>query len=605
MAVFSLSAAWALWSLLLLSSDDRRALAVPTYEEQHHDQLDHHNYHDHHDDGHPAFYTTRPCTADTFSHALPSFASVEVVANVSANGVFGEGNRDLGFPSNATSLPPLCAVTVAVNNGSSNYRFGLFLPSSSQWNGRILTIGSYSFAGGINWPDMGQGPHYGFATLASDGGHNSSQGALDWLPTTPAKLADWGYQSLHGSIGLGKQLTQYYYSDARIAFSYYSGCSTGGRQGLKEIQISPESFDGALVGAPAWDTDRLMPWATLIGAANMPETAKSHLDLPEFATLAAAALAQCDHLDGHNDSIISKPELCQLDWTAIDCDTAVPGAACLSAEQVATAKYLYADAYTANGTFIHSGFTVGSEDLWYVYLAYGDEYDFDTLYERYWLYNDTSWNWTMYSDQVFYDSIKANLGNATADHYDISAFRDRGGKVLLYQGLADGVIMPRMTTYYYNQTLEAMNLTLSSNPDNRERVHDDDHHKNKNKNVGGVIQDFFRYFQVPGMQHCFASPKEVAAPWMFAAPGQATLLLQDYHFGEGWGVPNQPPNATHDALLALMAWVENATAPASIVATVWNGDGSVNRTRPLCVYPQEAVYKGTGNLNLADNWHCQ
>ncbi|KAL1887108.1 hypothetical protein Sste5346_010439 [Sporothrix stenoceras] len=553
------------------------------------------------------FYTTKPCKAGTFSSVLPSFASVERVDTVAANGTYGEGAADLGFPSNATLLPPLCAVIVAVHNGSSNYRLALFLPTAANWNGRIMTIGSYSFAGGINWPNMGEAPHYGFATLATDGGHNSSQSDLDWAPTTLEKLEDWGYRALHGTVGLGKTLTSAYYNNARIAYSYYSGCSTGGRQGLKEIQISPESFDGTLVGAPAWDTSRLMPWLTRIGAANLPDDGPNHIDLPEFATLAAAALAQCDHLDGHNDSIISRPEACVLDWAPITCgNPAVPvGGSCLTPAQVKTAQYLYADAFTASGDFIQSGYSLGSEDLWYVYLAFGDASDFDTRYERFWLYNDTNWNWTQYSDQVFYDSLKLNLGNASADHYDISAYRDRGGKVLLYQGLADGVIMPRMTTYYYNQTIEAMNLRLATTVSSKEDYHR--HHKKDghHNDARPPIQDFFRYFQVPGMQHCFASPQEVAAPWMFAAPGQATLLSQGYNFGAGWGVPNQPASAAHDAVLALMAWVENATAPTSLVASVWNADGTVNRTRPLCVYPQEAVYGGKGSVNLAANWQCK
>ncbi|CAK7228801.1 hypothetical protein SBRCBS47491_007030 [Sporothrix bragantina] len=618
MAIFSLATTWALWSLLLLSTDQRQALAIPAPGE-HHDFYNHNDYNEHHHAEQPAFYTARPCTKATFSAVLPGIATVEFVANVSANGQYGEGPKDLGFPTNATGLPPLCAVTVGVVNGSSTYRFGLFLPSASLWNGRLLTIGSYSFAGGINWPDMGTGPHYGFATLSSDNGHNGSQGTLNWNPTTPEKLADWGYRSLTGPVKLGKLLTNHYYDDARIAFSYYSGCSSGGRQGLKEIQISPESFDGALVGAPAWDTNRLMPWITRIGAANLPETAPSHLDLPEFTTLAAAVLDQCDHLDGHNDSIISRPDLCELDWTLIDCTTAAPGAACLSAAQIATARFLYADAYTAQGDFIHSGYTIGSEAQWYVYLAFGDEANFDTLYERYWLYNDTAWNWTMYSDQTFYDSLRLNPSNATADQYNISEFRDRGGRVLMYQGLADGVVMPRMTTYYYNQTMEAMNLTLSQNPDNENQYYKSvhprgdgrngqhDHHKGglQEKESSSTIQDFFRYFQIPGMQHCFTSPAAVGAPWMFAGAGQASLLYETFHFGQGWGVPNQPPNATHDALLSLMAWVENATAPGSIVASIWNANGSVRRTRPICVYPQLALYNGNGDLNLAENWHCQ
>ena len=539
------------------------------------------------------FHRTRPCTADTFAQALPSYAAVERVDRVPLLGSYGEGTADLGFTKNATHLPPLCAVTVRVNNRTagtnSNYRFALFLPTGWTWNGRMLTIGSYSFAGGINWPDMGQGPPYGFATLASDGGHNSTQDALDWNPTTPDMIADWGYRSMHGSVQLGKVLTEHYYSDAAIAYSYFSGCSTGGRQGLKEIQMDAESFDGALVGAPAWDTSRLMPWITRIGAANL---APGHgnggvvLGPDDISLLAKEALKQCDHIDGHVDSIISRPEACAFDVSALDCSHA-PDDACLSTEQVRLAEtVLYADAYTGRGDFIHSGFSPGSEDAWYVYLSRADARDFDNRYERFWLYNDSRWYWSQYSDQTFYDSVAANPGNATADHYGIAPFRERGGKVLMYQGLADALVVPRMTTYYYNETLKAMNLTLE-----------------KNHREG--IQDFFRYFQVPGMGHCYGTAPGVNAPWMFAAPGQATVLKQEYQFGAGWGVPNTLPNAEHDALLALVEWVEGGQAPESIVATVWDKRGTVNRTRPLCPFPEEAVYRGRGSINSASSWRCQ
>ncbi len=574
MALFSLAAAWALWTLVLLASDRRQARALPV--------------------ANPAnlpippiapSYTALPCTADTFARALAQLpphsgvvASVERVDRVAARGSYGEGAADLGFPANATNLPALCAATVAVRNGSSQYRLGLFLPAAAQYNGRLLTVGSYSFAGGINWPDMGQGPHYGFATLGCDTGHNSAQDALDWQPTTPAALADWGYRSLPGAVAVGRVLVAAYYSGSAVAYSYFSGCSTGGRQGLKAAQTDPGAFDGVLAGAPAWATSRLMAWITRIGAANLPETAPHHLDLAEFAVLAAAAQAQCDSVDGQRDGIIGRPEACVLDWGAVACDARTE-TGCLTAPQIATAQALYADAFTAAGDFVHSGLSAGSEDQWYAYLAFGAGADFDTRYERFWLYNDTAWDWTRYSDQTVYDALAADPGGASADRFaDIRAFRDRGGKLLMYQGLADGVVPPRMTTRYYEETAKAL--------------------------AGSDVSAFFRYFQVPGMQHCFGTPAAANAPWMFAAPGQATLLLQSYGFGAGWGVPGRPAGADHDALLALVAWVESSSAPARIEATVWNAGGSVNRTRPLCMHPQEAVFGGKGNINNAANWQC-
>ena len=179
-------------------------------------------------------------------------ASVEAVVPVPAGGSYGEGVADVPYPYNPTGLPELCAVTIkVVSSSSSSYRFGLFLPTASQWNSRFLAMGNGGFAGGINWLDMGPGPHYGFATISTDLGHSSGITDLTWALNAPEKRSDWGWRALHGSSVLGKELTQGYYGKA-LDYSYYSGCSTGGRQGLREIQEFPDTFDGALIGAAAW-----------------------------------------------------------------------------------------------------------------------------------------------------------------------------------------------------------------------------------------------------------------------------------------------------------------------------------------------------------------
>lgn len=160
----------------------------------------------------------RQCSTGTFSTSitLPSGVSifVEQAVSVPNNGAFGEGAADQGFSSNAIALPSLCAVIVNVTDKSvspqSNYRFGIFLPD--QWNTKLLTVGSYSFAGGINWPLMGEGPHYQMATLSTDNGHNSIQADLTWA--TPARLFDWGWRAMHGSVQIGKLVTKAYYGQA-------------------------------------------------------------------------------------------------------------------------------------------------------------------------------------------------------------------------------------------------------------------------------------------------------------------------------------------------------------------------------------------------------
>lgn len=195
------------------------------------------------------------CKADTFS-PLPAGFTIEKIETVQEGGQYGEGDKNKGFPGYAKQLPNLCAVTVKFTSDTSNYRFGMFLPRV--WNGKMLTVGGASFAGGINWQEMGQGPRYhGMAGVSTDTGHNSGLNDLSWGVGNKEALYDWGYRAMHGSVSTAKVLVKTFYGKD-VNGSYYSGCSTGGRQGLKEIQYSPTSFDGALIGAPAWQTTHIV-----------------------------------------------------------------------------------------------------------------------------------------------------------------------------------------------------------------------------------------------------------------------------------------------------------------------------------------------------------
>lgn len=190
------------------------------------------------------------CSIEAINSILPANATTLSAVQVSANGTYGQGAADIAYPTNPTNLPGLCAVIVNVTSSpTSSFTFGLFLPE--QWNERFLTVGNGGFAGGINWLDMGAGVGYGFAVVSSDLGHNSTSGDITWALNEPEKKIDFGYRALHGSTVLAKQIVEAFYG-CQIKYSYYSGCSTGGRQGLKEAELYPEEFDGILAGAPAW-----------------------------------------------------------------------------------------------------------------------------------------------------------------------------------------------------------------------------------------------------------------------------------------------------------------------------------------------------------------
>ncbi|KAK3938727.1 Tannase/feruloyl esterase [Diplogelasinospora grovesii] len=535
------------------------------------------------------------CVVGSFTSVatLPGVTvTIEKAVSVSDRGSYGDAT-DQGFPQTIDLLPALCAVTVKVTDTSdtpgkpaSSYRFGMFLPASAKWNNKMLTVGSASFAGGINWPDMGQGPHYGFATISTDNGHNSNGSDLSWA--TPARLYDWGYRALHGSVVVGKLLVAHYYGRP-LTYSYYSGCSTGGRQGLREIQYDASSFDGALIGSPAWDTVDLMPWISKMAVYQL-NTTDGQLGVQQLSILAAEVLRQCDAQDGLADNVISAPEQCSFNISTIICSDPTT---CLTAAQAQTAQKIWGD-YTVDGKLVSNGFELGSEDQWGVY--FGDTstlqgFDFD--YERYFIYNTTGYVWQQYADQAVADSRMVNPGLATANHFDISPYQTKagiggkGGKIMLYHGLSDGLISPKSSLLYYQQTMAAMGIT---NMDD--------------------MRSWFRFFEVPGMQHCWFSNR-YNAPWDFASSGQATQLrLLPYlgvglpAVGDGWSVPGHLNDSNYDALAALQQWVEDDKPVDQVIATAFNSDFSANRTRPICPYPQKATYNGSGDVNNASSWGC-
>ncbi|KAI1497892.1 Tannase/feruloyl esterase [Biscogniauxia marginata] len=527
---------------------------------------------------------TAECSIDYFSRISPVGIEIERVQNVTAGFFVETGN--LGYPSIPLGLPALCAVIVS--NTTSNYRFGMFLPAT--WNSKFLVIGSYSFLGGINWLDMGSGVKYGMATLSTDTGHNSGVADITWANTTE-KRVNWAYQALEGSIILGKILIQTYYDNKPIAYSYFSGCSTGGRQGLKQIQRDPNIFDGALIGAPAWDTKHLMPWLSQLATWNLPEDIPHSINNSNlFARLQSEVIKQCDHLDGVTDNIVSSPIACRdiFDITQIRCDVTADQAPCWTQAQINTALKMYNDYTVDNGKLVYKGATYSSEVEWSTYLLPADpnnlannvRRNFDAQYERYFMGYGPDWQIGSFNDTTVTDSELRDESSvqATADQYDLGTFKSKG-KIIMYGGLADAVVPVQHTTLYYERTVEAM----------------------------GNIDDFFRYFQIPGMGHCSGSLDNVKAPWMMGGAGQA---IQRPPYNSAWSVPLGYNDTQHDALLALMDWVENGNPVVEIIASEFNYTDNTRqnlilyRQRPLCMYPQTSKWDGEGDQNNASSWSC-
>ncbi|RYP67921.1 hypothetical protein DL771_006954 [Monosporascus sp. 5C6A] len=528
------------------------------------------------------------CSTAAFSEILADTpeASINYVGRVPEGGSFGIPS--LAFPGNATHLPAVCAVSINVRSSpDSSYNFGLFLPDTT-WNERFLATGNGGFGGGINWPDMGRMAQYGFATMSTDTGHNSTAEDASWALHAPETINDWGHRAMHGSVVLAKSVVEAYYGAGAggIRYSYYASCSTGGRQGLREIQLHPDSFDGIAVAAPAWWTTRIATASVMMPLNNYPEDDPKHIDGSLFGAITAEMLRQCDPQDGVVDGIVSDPYGCAFDFEALLCDasssspSSPSSAECLTAEQLETVRLTYSDLVLdgddggsgAGPAFVFPGLPLGT-DLWFPLSGF-TEYGYGLF--RYFVHNDTAWDPTGFTRRDFERAEAINPGRANADDFgNLARFADRGGKVIMYHGTADSLISAGGSLYFHDAVEKAM----------------------ASRAAGAGIDDFFRFFLVPGMEHCSGS---ATAPWYIAGGSQP--LAGTTHSVPGF------MDADHDVILAMMKWVEEGGAPEKLVATKFKDDNAtagVQSQRPLCVYPRQAKYRGTGDVNMPENWECE
>ncbi|KAK8096976.1 hypothetical protein PG999_012920 [Apiospora kogelbergensis] len=527
------------------------------------------------------------CTREHFETIIAGneAASVTDVSAVAAGASFGPPSK--AFPQPANNLTALCAVTINVKSSpTSSYNFGLFLPDAG-WNERFLTTGNGGFGGGINWVDMGIFAHHGFATMSTDTGHNAMAFDASWGLNQPEKLVDWGYRAMHGSIELAKTIIPAYYSAgsspdkstdkstaATIKKSYYASCSTGGRQGLKEIQLHPESFDGIVVGAPAWWTTHLAAFTLQAPLYNFPENASYHVGPALYKIITAEMLKQCDSQDGLEDGIISDTFGCKFDYDRLLCAQGGANATnCLTAAQVVTVRKVYTEwrEKEANGTetLVFPGLPLGADPSGMLGTFSGLGRG---LWED-WVYNDTNWDYTKFTYADVLEADRVDPGDAAADHFDLSAYRARGGKIIMYHGQADPGIPTGSSRVFYDNVHTAMG------------------------GEGADLTDFYRFFLIPGMGHCNGGP----GPWYIAGGSQEVANVT-------FSVPGHV-DADHDVVLAMMRWVEEEAAPAQLIGTKFvgdNGAAGIESQRPICLYPKTAKYIGTSkdDVNKPESWEC-
>ena len=312
------------------------------------------------------------------------------------------------------------------------------------------------------------------ASLSTDTGHVGAPNNISFAINNPDGIIDWSYRALHESTVLGKQLIKAFYN-SDVENSYYTACSNGGRQGLKEVQMFPDDYQGVLVGAPPWQITHLHPWALQVGMWNLPENQSSHIPSWKFDAIAKNIMDQCDAQDGLADQIIMEPYTCNFTSAMLMCNASTTNtSACLSSEQIDTLSLFYNDWQATNGSIISPRFPLSASASRYGQVTDAPNH-FGLEFFYGFVYNTTNWDWTTFKGQETVEYVDSlNTGDAAALSMDLSSFRANGGKVILYHGLSDTTIPTGSSIEYY----QGVNRTM------------------------GSIDDFFQFYVIPGMGHC-------------------------------------------------------------------------------------------------------
>jgi feruloyl esterase len=437
---------------------------------------------------------------------------------------------------------PFCRVQGVIEK---EVGFELWLPEPGAWNGKFLGTGVGGDAGVFNFRDVPRGVARGYASGTTDSGHKAAD--RTWMLGDPERLRNYELRAHHLLALKAKDLILAYYG-APARRAYFIGCSGGGRQGLKEMPRFPADYDGVIAGAGGPKTPEMTVrrmWELILrdGRPGLMSPA-------DWKLISDAGVKTCDGLDGVVDGVAEDPRRCRFDVASLRCAPGV-SSGCLGDEQIAFARQFYAPLKDASGRALDQGLLPG------VLVDSGRSRLAPATFGQA-IRHVVDWDGKDFDAARDLDAIDRVMPELRADDPDLSAFTARGGKAIFYEGWMDPAVSANMIVDY-QQAVQAR--------------------------MGGEAETrlFLRLFMVPGMLHCGGG----AGPDQFG--------------GSGGDAPI--PDAQHDLLSALEDWVERGRAPERIVASKVV-DGTVVRTRPLCAWPAEARYKGTGSTDEAANFAC-
>lgn len=437
-------------------------------------------------------------------------------------------------------------------------QFSMRLPPPEQWNGNFMLAACDAWCGRVHTDITVPGLYHGYATITNNGGHYS-RAPFDgiWAHKDITARINFAHLANHTSAQIGKAIAEAYYGKAP-RYSYITGFSKGGNAGLMAAQRYPEDFDGVFVKAPVIDYNVKnavhLPW---IAKAVYPENDHTPVLYSDKVPLLEAAVRQaCDALDGLEDGIIDDPRKCSFDAGTLLCKAGQSEAAneCLSAAQVEAVRKMHAKPYGADGKpYYHYSIHFGSEGDWarsFLPVRGSDEIPFSmtgaTSGLRYMVMDDNpgpGYDWRSF----YYPRDRRKLTKMNAimdpDSVDLTAFRKRGGKLIIVHGWADPLVSAEVTIDWFEKMQKFM---------------------------GGpeATAGFAQLYAVPGLYH-----------------------------GEGG-----PGPYVYDAQTALVNWVERGIAPDHLLLADEADRQPVVRERPVFPYPDISRYKGSGDPAAATSY---
>jgi len=479
---------------------------------------------------------------------------------------------DVTLISVSTEIAPAPHCKVAGVIGTET-NFELLMPDN--WNGKFVMGGGGGFVGSVVNTALLYSPlQKGYATVGTDTGHQAHSLDASWALNNLERVVSFGHQAVHRTAVTAKALIASYYGQD-ISRRYFTGCSRGGGQALMEAQRHPEDFDGIVAGHPAYN------WTIELGARNARLNAAMYPDPSNLSVavigpeaqqlIGEAVLEQCDTLDGLEDGILNNPMQCDFDVSKLACEGEKTDG-CLSKQEVSAASTVYDDLYI-DGKRKWPGFPVGAEldptgwRLWFtggLDLAPDDiefqegaraasdfpepvtpnaHFAFGNGVMKYLIYNDPDWSYVDYDFEDFLQASARVASTLNATDPDLTAFRKRGGKLLIHNGWSDMALSPYGTIEYYGSVLE----------------HDP-----------SAVDDV-RLILKPGVMHCAGGPGP---------------FIVDY-------------------LDVIDRWLETGQAPDQLTAFWINTDGQLAGSRPVCAYPTVVKYNGTGGPKEASSFTCE